>query len=68
MFDFLDKWFDNLFKNLALESYGWQSRQNKSMGKMIIEWRDPHSLFWYPQPTALSLMKVQALQDLSRRH
>lgn len=65
MFDFLDQWLENFLKSLALESYGWQSRKYKSMGKAIIEWRDPHSLQWYNQSTALSLMKVQAMRDVT---
>ena len=50
----------------VLRGYGWKRRKSIRLGRPTMQWRDPMSLLWYSEHTAMKLLKVQAMDEYRR--
>lgn len=57
----------SLINSVLLWGYGWKYRREVHFGELAVQWRDPLSGMWYRQPTAMKLLKIQALDELDRK-
>ncbi len=53
-------------KAIVLWCYGWKKRQTRSLGQLLVQWRDPHSGLWYPESTAMKIILADVMSPYNR--
>lgn len=66
MLDTLENGVVRQVKSLILSCYGWKRRQQRRMGCLSVQWKDPHSGLWYVETTAMRILSAQLLAPYNR--
>ncbi len=48
-------------KSLILSCYGWKRRQQRRLGGLSVQWKDPHTGMWYLETTAMRILFAELL-------
>ena len=48
-------------KYLILSCYGWKHRQQRRLGGLPVQWKDPHTGMWYLETTAMRILYAELL-------